>query len=177
MDILTFLKFQIETSRFLFTELRMQWMLMTAFCAFLLVILIMIIRELMEMVYNVKQYFKSLWNAVDIFIILMTFGCLALFLVWQFSIGRLLDALEELNHNQYISYSSLFYTQDILTVMSGVLICVATIRLWKFLRFGQSFLVLERTLLHTTIPFLAMVIFHLIMLLGFVFSGYLLFCT
>lgn len=152
-------------------------MFLIAFSAFLLVVLIMIVKEVMEMVFNVKHYFKSLWNAVDICIILMTFGCIIVYLVWQHSIRRLLDTLEELNHNQYVSYSSLFQTQDILTAMSGALICVATVRLWKFLRFVEKFRIMERTLLYAAVPFLAMFIFHLITLLGFVFVGYLFFGT
>src|SRR5699024_8376763 len=49
----------------------------------------------------------------------------------------------------------LFYLEDFLAVFAAILICVATVRLWKFLRFGMFFKILERTLARSFVPLLS----------------------
>lgn len=112
---------------------------------------------------------------MDIIIIVMSLFCILLFMYRITLVGHFLKQLETRRHNEFIDYFWLFDLEDMLSALAGLLVCIATVRLWKLLRFGVKFIVLEKTLIHSAFPLLCMMLYQLVFLLAFGFVGYLLF--
>lgn len=166
---------QIKTSRFLFANLELEMATLAAFVAFLIVLLLMTFKKAYGLVKSYKSYLKSIWNIMDIAIIIMSVSCIILFMYRVTLVGRFLKQLEVRKHNEFIDYFWLFDLDDILSALAGLLVCIATVRLWKLLRFGVKFIVLEKTIINSAFPLLCMMLYQLVFLLAFGFVGYLLF--
>lgn len=166
---------QVKTSRFLFANWELEIATLAAFMAFMVVLLIMIFKKAYGIVKSYKTYLKSFWNIMDLIIIAMSIFCILLFMYRITLVGHFLKQLEVSRNNEFIDYSWLFDLDDMLSVLAGLLVCIATIRLWKLLRFGIKFIILEKTIIYSAFPLLCMMLYQLVFLLAFGFVGYLLF--
>lgn len=135
----------------------------------------MVVKKAYGIIKNYKTYFKDVWNILDIVIIVMSVVCILLFVYRIILVGQFLEQLENRRHNEFLTYYWMFHLEDLLSALAGLLVCIATVRLWKLLRFGVKFIVLERTILYSAVSLLCMIICHLIFLLAFGFIGHLLF--
>lgn len=122
-----------------------------------------------------RTSWRSIWNLVDAFIILMSISCVIVFALRMLAIQRFLDDVVRTRHNKFINYFSLLEQDDILTVFGALLVGVSTIRLWKMLRFATFFRVMEMTLLRSLPAIFCLTLCHLIVLLVFSFAGFLFF--
>lgn len=146
-------------------------MILLVFSAFLIITLVILSKNLFKIYKTGKSYFKIMWNYVDAAIIAMSFACIILFLQRIGMILSFLRRVEQMKNNEHVSYSKLFFVEDLICVLGGILICIATVRLWKFLRFSPRFVVLEKTLLYAAIPLLALLFFHMLLVLAFANAG------
>lgn len=135
----------------------------------------MLLKGLYMATKSFKTFIKEPWNVVDIVIILMSFACIGIYVHRSYLVGDFLSQVEMSRHNKFVNYFNLIYMEELFTIIAALLICVATIRLWKLLRFGVIFKIMERTLI-LSLPLLAAVtICHTIIVLMFAYSGLILF--
>lgn len=117
----------------------------------------------------------NFWNVFDLIIITMTIFLILLYLYRLQLIKTLMNALELSPNNAFISFSAITYLSRTINIMSAILMCFAIIRLWKYLRFVVVFRVMENTILNAKYILLVTFIYHIVMLLAFVLTGYILF--
>lgn len=82
------------------------------------------------------------------------------------SIGRLLNNIEKVKHNEFVNYFDLFRMHTTLNVIGALLICMSTVRLWKLMRFFKMFRMFEKTFLLVIGPVLALFLHHIIFVLA-----------
>ena len=124
----------------------------TFFALFILWVVLFFFKQSVGVIKRVRTFYKDVWFMIDFLIVLMSMACIFLFSFRMHLIKIYLNKLESIRRNEFLNYFYLFYLEDFLTVFAAVLVCVATIRLWKFLRFGTMFRVLERTLSISAVP-------------------------
>lgn len=115
------------------------------------------------------------WMIIDIIIVCLSFGSLGLVHYRERLVKVFLDQIEMSKHNTFINYFHLFRIQTLFIYFGAFLICIATIRLWKLLRFLVVFRIMERTVMLSLKPVFAIFIWHLIITLMFTFPGVILF--
>lgn len=122
-----------------------------------------------------ETYFRKVWNYIDILIILLSLICFFCYIHSIEIIGKLIALVDKTKHNQYIPHSTVFAFARSYTILSALLVCVVVIRLWKFLRFGSVFRLMENTLLQSFVPLMQLFALHWILLMSFLLTGHLLF--
>lgn len=107
-------------------------------------------------------YLKNFWSLLDLTIIVVSMCCIIMYIVRIRNIGRLLNAIETVKHNEFVNYFDLFYTHSTLNVIGALLVCISTIRLWKLMRFFKMVRMFEKTFLLLIGPVLALFLHHFI---------------
>lgn len=137
----------------------------------------MLIKQTIGTVKHFHTVWKEVWFFLDTLIVLLSITSICLFLVRTYLVGNYVKALERVHHNEFVNYFFLFYIEDVMSYVAGFLVGIATIRLWKFLRFGSMFRKLERTLSIAASYFLSFAVLYLAMLVTFALTFYLLMGT
>lgn len=166
--------FQVYTARLLLVNenFTLLWII---FASFIIIVVLIMIKLIRKIVKKKKMAFKDAWHFVDIFIILTSFSCMFLYVKRSHLVGEFLDRIEVAKHNEFVNYFHLFYAENILTVMAAVLVFLATLRLWKLMRFLIIIRIVEKTLLLSTVPLFCLFICHLHLIVVFAIAGTLLF--
>ena len=155
----------------LFVQNEMEHATMVFFILFSVWLTLLILKLFFDILKNLATFYKKVWVMIDFLIIFVSVITISTFILRMRSVGEYLEKLEEVKHNEFVSYFNLLYAEGFLTLFSGILVGVATIRLWKFLRFGIFFRVMERTLSIAAFPLLSVTFAFAIILTGFGFSG------
>jgi hypothetical protein len=137
---------QIYAVRMLFVQNELEMITIGFFILFTVWVGMLLFKQSIGLIKKIQTFYKDVWLLTDVVIILLSVMCIGLFAFRMKMVGRYLDVLETVKHNQFLSYFYLFYIEDFLTLVAAFLVCIATIRLWKFLRFGVMFRILEKTL-------------------------------
>jgi hypothetical protein len=151
----------------LYVENEVEEISVVSFLLFVAWVAMLFFKQSVGLIKNIHTFYKNVWLMVDIFIILMSISCIALFMIRMQLVGRYLRVLETMKRNEFLNYFHLFYIEDVLTFCAAVLVCIATVRLWKFLRFGMMFRVLERTLSIAAVPLAATFLYFMVLLVAF----------
>lgn len=112
---------------------------------------------------------------MDVLIILLSLSCIVLFTYRISLVRNFLTALKYAKRNEFINYDHLFHIEDALNIVAGILVCVATIRLWKLLRFARIFVKMERIILYSIVPLAALFFCQIVLILSFALCGYMMF--
>ncbi|KAJ8930760.1 hypothetical protein NQ314_016394 [Rhamnusium bicolor] len=135
----------------------------------------------MKLIYRLfkkkKLVFKDAWNLVDIAIIFMSLACLFLYTKRSQLVKDFLQQIEGAKHNEFVNYFHLLYAEATLTILAAVLVFLATLRLWKLLRFLLLIKIAEKTLLLSAPPLFCLFLCQIVVILAHAFSGILLFGT
>ncbi|KAK4887834.1 hypothetical protein RN001_004105 [Aquatica leii] len=110
---------------------------------------------------NVKDEFMEFWNPVE-FVAVPRLAT-----AWKYTY----DAMSAFD------YFDLIRVEYLLTVMAALLICVATVRLWKLLRFIPDFQIFEQTILRSGKLLLGLAICHWLIWCMYTILGSILFGT
>ncbi|KAG5861328.1 hypothetical protein JTB14_036351 [Gonioctena quinquepunctata] len=108
-------------------------------------VFVLLLKFLIKIVTKKKLLFKDLWTLADILIISLSLTCSFLFLERSFLVKVFLDDIENAKHNEFINYFHLFSSETTLTSIAAALIFIATLRLWKLLRFLLIIKIAEET--------------------------------
>lgn len=154
--------------------------LLTVFLFFLchLFLLLIIYRISVKLYDDFKTFFKSVWNVIDLVIVILSIITVSLFYYRVFLLSGFIKKVILLrNVNEYVEFHHLFQIQVVLHAFCGLLVFVVTIRLWKALLFIHACQKMLITLNNATIPILAVIFYQFILMLGFSACGVLLFGT
>ena len=122
-------------------------------------------------------YFKSIWNVVDLFIVLLAVATIALFFKRNVYVAQLILELEAKRNNEFVSFYWATLFDHLIEILSALLLCIATLRLWKILQFALIFRVFNSTLSRAAGSLLSTFLIGLIFLLGvsssvYIINGY-----
>lgn len=120
-------------------------------------------------------YFKDLMHLMDIVIICLSFTCLFLYADRSRLVGTFLKRLESASHNEFINYFHLFYSDWTFTLLAALLVFLATLRLWKLLKFLLIIRVVEKTLVLCSKPIFCVCLWQITVLLSYGIAGVILF--
>ncbi|KAG5863217.1 Polycystin-2, partial [Gonioctena quinquepunctata] len=113
---------------------------------FVLMICALVIKILYRIGKKKELVFKDLWTISDIFIIFLSIACLILFVERAPTVRVFLSEIEDAKPNEFVNYFHLLSTQTTMTILAAILVFIATLRLWKLLRFMSIVRVTEKTL-------------------------------
>ncbi|XP_044256753.1 uncharacterized protein LOC123006379 [Tribolium madens] len=166
---------QINVVRMLFVQNEVEIKTMVYFILFLFWVSMLNIKLLLGITKNITTFYKKFWLMVDLVINFMSLLSISMFILRIKMVERYLKSLEAVKHNDFISYFNMMYLEEFLTYFVGVLVCFATARLWKFLRFGQFFRIMERTLAMAAVPLGAVTFSFGVIITAFAFVGIIIF--
>ncbi|CAH1956466.1 unnamed protein product [Acanthoscelides obtectus] len=138
---------------------------------FIIMVVILGLKLVIKVATKRRIALKDMWLLIDLVIVLMSIACLFLYVGRTKLVKQFLRKVEDAKHNEFINYFHLFYTESTLTIMAAVLIFVATLRLWKLLRFFQIIQVVERTLIYSMRVLWCLFLCHMIIIILFMFTG------
>ncbi|KYB25363.1 hypothetical protein TcasGA2_TC034437 [Tribolium castaneum] len=158
---------EVNAVRMLFVNRELESITVIVFFMFVAWVGVLFFKQSVGVIRKGKSFYKDVWFMVDCVIILMSVACTVLFVVRMKMIGRYLDHLDKLKHNEFSNYFFLFYLEDFLQVFAASLVCIATVRLWKFLRFGLFFRMMECTIWKSLGPLLSFSVAFICLLSAF----------
>lgn len=135
---------------------------------FLILTLILLIRILFNCI-EMKSwtYFKNFWNSVDLVIVVLTIIYIITFYVRSEYVGKLMEELQRTRNNEFVSFYWATQIDNIVDVLSGLLISIATIQMWHVLSYFETFRILNRTLAQSAFSLLSITFMMVIFLVGF----------
>lgn len=139
--------------------------------SFIVMVTILIIKLTHRLIRKRKLLLKDIWHIVDIFIIVMSLICLGLYVARSKVVNMFLSQLEKTRNNEFIKYFHLMYTERTLTIVAAVLVFLATLRLWKLMRFLVIVKVVEKTLLFSAAPLICLFLYQVLFVLACTFYG------
>jgi hypothetical protein len=166
---------QINVVRMLFVENEVEIMTIIFFILFTVWVVLLMLKLSVGIIKHITTFYKRVWLMIDLLINVMSIICISMFVLRMHMVEDYLNELEKVKHNEFVSYFSLLYVEDFLTFFAGILICIATARLWKFLRFGLFFRITERTLSMAAFPLFAVTFAFAVILTAFGLSGILIY--
>lgn len=137
----------------------------TCFLVLTSILLIRIIFICIEM--KSWNYFKNLWNSMDLVIVVLTVSYIVTFYMRSEYVVQLLDELHQSRNNEFVSFYWATQLDIIVDVLSGLLISIATIRMWHVLNYYETFRLLNRTLAQSAFSLLSITFMMAIFLIGF----------
>uniref|UniRef100_A0A336KHR5 CSON007662 protein n=1 Tax=Culicoides sonorensis TaxID=179676 RepID=A0A336KHR5_CULSO len=146
--------FQIQSCKFLFYFGNMSTLFVIVFVLFVILTARFFLKlSLRIFKHTVSLYFKDVWNITDTMIVIMSVQIVMLFIKRNHDVEKLLKEVEKAKNNEFISFSPAATLDTLISIVSGILICFSTIRLWKILLFAQVFRLFNNTLYraHNTI--------------------------
>lgn len=160
--------YQIQSCKFLFHFSNMGLWFVIVFVLFIVLTGTFFLRLILKIVKEtLKTYIKDIWNLTDTIIVGMSVQIVILFIKRNDYVEDLLKQVEMTKNNEFISFTLAATLDTIIAYVSGILICVATIRLWKILLFAQVFRLFTNTLYHACYAITYCAIFILIFLIGY----------
>ncbi|XP_074031697.1 location of vulva defective 1 isoform X14 [Leptinotarsa decemlineata] len=170
-------KFNVNSARLLFVKEKTGLLLTILLFCFVLMIIILSVKLVLKLVRKKKKIvFKDLWHIVDIIIIMISMACLFLYMERTLLVKRFLERIEKAKHNEFVNYFHLFFAETALTSLAAVLVFIATLRLWKLLKFLLIIKIAEKTLTSSLGPIASIFLYHMLTififtLVGMVFFG------
>ncbi|CAG9819188.1 unnamed protein product [Phaedon cochleariae] len=168
-------KFNVRTARLLFVKETTSILIWFTLAAFVFIVFVFVLKLIVKIAKKKKLIFKDIWYIVDILIISMSLCCIFLYMHRTHLVKIFLEKLENAKHNEFINYFHLFYAENVLTSLAAMLVFLATMRLWKLMRFLVIIRIVEKTLALSAVPLFCLFICHLVVLIMFTFAGTILF--
>ena len=101
------------------------------------------------------NYFKSAWNWMEIWVVVLSYCSIILYLMKVVYITWILNQIEKSKGKRYIRMMSLAVLDEVLTITIGFLLFIATLKTLKLLKFNRRIGFLSSTLRMATPDILA----------------------
>uniref|UniRef100_UPI00398EA1B4 polycystin-2 n=1 Tax=Pristiophorus japonicus TaxID=55135 RepID=UPI00398EA1B4 len=144
-----------------------------AFCIF---IFYYIVEEILEIHIHKLHYFKSVWNCLDILIIVLSLVAVCINIYRTSIVSELLGELLE-NQNSYPNLESLAYWQIQFNTMAAVIVFFVWIKIFKFISFNKTMIQLSSTMSRCAKDIIGFAIMFFIVFLAYAQLAYLVFGT
>jgi len=123
-----------------------------------------------------KQYFKDVWNWMEVCLIVFIFGCLgSLYQRSKYTTKAILEMQE--NPDKFINLIQAATFDELLTYFLGLVVFVANMKLLKLFRFNHRVFLFTRTLSTASEPLISFMLVFAIFYLAFCSIYYLIFGT
>ncbi|XP_023298662.2 polycystic kidney disease protein 1-like 3 [Lucilia cuprina] len=103
-------------------------------------------------------FFKSAWNWVDLVIVILNVILLIFVIIREYYVLYVMKTFVLANKLEYVDFRVACVFDYTATVTLGLLICLASIRIWKILQFSSIFRIFNRTLYTSTVPLISTVL-------------------
>ncbi|KAG8135253.1 hypothetical protein E2320_008295 [Naja naja] len=143
------------------------------FCIF---IFYYIVEEILELHIHRLQYFTSIWNILDIVVILLSILAIGFHIFRTIEVNRLMGQLLR-NPNIYADFEFLAFWQTQYNNMNAVNLFFAWIKIFKYISFNKTMTQLSSTLARCAKDILGFAIMFFIVFFAYAQLGYLLFGT
>uniref|UniRef100_A0A8C2WMC4 Polycystin-2 n=1 Tax=Cyclopterus lumpus TaxID=8103 RepID=A0A8C2WMC4_CYCLU len=144
-----------------------------AFCLF---ILYYMVEEVLEIRIHRLHYFKSLWNCLDVLIVVLSVVAIIMNITRTAMVGNRLKGLLE-NHNAHPSFEPLANLQIQFNNMAAVIVFFSWIKLFKFINFNKTMSQLSGTMSRCAKDLVGFAIMFFIIFLAYAQLAYLVFGT
>ncbi|XP_017773211.1 PREDICTED: location of vulva defective 1-like [Nicrophorus vespilloides] len=151
---------EVYTVRLLYATKFIQIIVTICCLLFIITIIIMIGRSIVLFVKEKKRFFKDFWHIFDIILFILGVIMILLFFYRHKIIKRLMNELSTSNNNHFVNYFPLVMVGRANVFITATLLALATIRLWKFLRFAKVFQIMERTIRRMALDIFIILIYH-----------------
>ncbi|XP_059821491.1 polycystin-2 [Hypanus sabinus] len=144
-----------------------------AFCVF---IFYYIVEEFLEIRVHKLHYFRSVWNCLDILIIVLSLITICINIYRTAVVEELLGEVLE-NQNSYANLESLAYWQVQFNNMAAVVVFFVWIKIFKFISFNKTMIQLSSTMSRCAKDIMGFAIMFFIVFLAYAQLAYLVFGT
>ncbi|XP_009693008.1 PREDICTED: polycystic kidney disease 2-like 1 protein [Cariama cristata] len=145
----------------------------TVFCVF---IFYYVVEEILELRIHKLQYFTSIWNILDVVVILLSIIAIGFHIFRTIEVNRLLGEL--LKHpDTYADFEFLAFWQTQYNNMNAVNLFFAWIKIFKYISFNKTMTQLSSTLARCAKDILGFAVMFFIVFFAYAQLGYLLFGT
>ncbi|KAM9363379.1 polycystin-2 [Symphorus nematophorus] len=144
-----------------------------AFCLF---ILYYVVEEVLEIRLHRLHYFKSLWNCLDVLIVVLSVVAIIMNITRTAMVGNLLKGLLE-NHTAHPSFESLANLQVQFNNVAAIIVFFAWVKLFKFINFNKTMSQLSSTMSRCAKDLVGFAIMFFIIFLAYAQLAYLVFGT
>ncbi|XP_046350413.1 polycystin-2-like isoform X1 [Haliotis rufescens] len=152
------------------------YFIMACECIFCLFILYYIVEEVLEIKKHKLTYFKSVWNILDILVIMISLICVAFDIYRTVAVGDKLTSLLE-NDKVYADFERLSYWETRFSNAIAIAVFLAWIKIFKYISFNKTMTQLSSTLGRCAKDLAGFAVMFFIIFLAFTQLGYLLFGT
>ncbi|KAM4669505.1 polycystin-2-like protein 1 [Amazona ochrocephala] len=143
------------------------------FCVF---IFYYVVEEILELRIHKLQYFTSIWNILDVVVILLSIVAIGFHIFRTIEVNRLLGELVK-HPNTYADFEFLAFWQTQYNNMNAVNLFFAWIKIFKYISFNKTMTQLSSTLARCAKDILGFAIMFFIVFFAYAQLGYLLFGT
>ncbi|XP_069096618.1 polycystin-2-like protein 1 isoform X3 [Pleurodeles waltl] len=143
------------------------------FCVF---IFYYIVEEVLELKIHRLQYFTSIWNILDVVVILLSLTAIAFHIFRTIEVNQLMGKLLK-QPNTYADFEFLAFWQTQYNNMNAVNLFFAWIKIFKYISFNKTMTQLSSTLARCAKDILGFAIMFFIVFFAYAQLGYLLFGT
>ncbi|TSK22501.1 Polycystin-2 [Bagarius yarrelli] len=143
------------------------------FCFFVLYYLV---EEVLEIRLHRLHYFKSLWNCLDVLIVMLSVPAIIMNIYRTSAVNNRLKFLLE-NHSTYPNFSPLARLQVQFNNLAAIIVFLAWVKLFKFINFNKTMSQLSSTVSRCAKDLLGFAIMFFIVFLAYAQLAYLVFGT
>lgn len=104
------------------------------------------IEEIIEISKHGLSYFKGVWNCVDILLLLLTYGCLAVNMYRTFEVNTVLESILK-TRDEFANFGLIAQWQEYFNDLVAITLFLAWMKVFKYISFNQTMAELENTLL------------------------------
>ncbi|XP_071391932.1 polycystin-2 isoform X1 [Centroberyx affinis] len=144
-----------------------------AFCLF---ILYYVVEEVLEIRIHRLHYFKSLWNSLDVLIVVLSVVAIIMNITRTAMVSNLLKGLLE-NHSAHPSFEPLANLQVQFNNVAAVIVFFSWVKLFKFINFNKTMSQLSSTMSRCAKDLVGFAIMFFIIFLAYAQLAYLVFGT
>ncbi|KAJ8920177.1 hypothetical protein NQ315_011838 [Exocentrus adspersus] len=162
----------VHTAKLLFVKEETTAVVWIVFAAFILVLTVITVKIAYKIYHKRALVLKDAWHLADVVIVVLSLTCLGLHVTRSKAASAFLSRLETARNNEFVNYFHLMYAESTLLSVSGILVFLATFRLWKLMRFLKIVKVVERTLLLSSKPLLSVFLYQLVFILACSFYAF-----
>uniref|UniRef100_A0A4W6BZI6 Polycystin-2 n=1 Tax=Lates calcarifer TaxID=8187 RepID=A0A4W6BZI6_LATCA len=144
-----------------------------AFCLF---VLYYVVEEVLEIRIHRLHYFKSLWNCLDVLILVLCVVAIIMNITRTAMVGNLLKGLLE-NHTAHPSFEPLSDLQVQFNNVAAVIVFFSWVKLFKFINFNKTMSQLSSTMSRCAKDLVGFTIMFFIIFLAYAQLAYLVFGT
>ncbi|XP_044252318.1 polycystic kidney disease protein 1-like 2 [Tribolium madens] len=165
----------LSTAQYLFVKKEDEIAELVILGSFFLIVAIFTLKLITRAFRKKLFFFRDLWTLIDVVIVGITYSCFLLFLGRMELVRKFLHKVEKSKKNEFINFYGLLFEDKSFTYIAAFLIFISTIRLWKMLRAGTFFKIVEKTVILGFSPLIILMINHRICIAAFSFTGFMIF--